>query len=64
MSIDANRAGAARHISDDHQAQGARRPYVAPSLGLSHSVRDLTKGAMGSGTDAGGTPGFLMMAMT
>ena len=62
MSIDANQTGAARRGAHDHLAPEAPRPYVAPRLGPSQSVRDLTKGAAGSGSDAG-APGFMMMVM-
>ena len=61
MSTDAKRGGAEPRISDDHLAQGARRPYVAPRLGPSQSVRELTRAITGSVGDGGGG-GMMMMA--
>ena len=60
MSIDANRGGAEPRSSDHHLAQGARRPYVAPRLGPSQSVRELTRALTGSVGDGGGG-GMMMM---
>jgi hypothetical protein len=65
MSVNPNRAGGVLRSpsssAQDHEAHGARRPYVAPRLGSGQSVRELTRALTGSVGDGGGG-GMMMMA--
>jgi hypothetical protein len=62
MSANLNRTDV-RTSNRDHPAHGARRPYVAPRLGPSQSVRELTRAVTGSvGDGGGGGTGMMQMA--